>query len=218
MTGLESVAAVTAICLGFAFVHSILVTKPVKVFASRLFGESFVKTWYRFLFTVVSVVTLAITVALIMTIPDAPVYKPPLLLVMAMRCVQLAAVIFASRAFKALDFMEFIGVSQVLRAISGQKSARDMDLEGMTKTQLVTTGVYGVVRHPLYFAGIVIMTFSPTLTRNWITVSVLSDLYFIFGALIEERRYIKYYGDEYLRYMKEVPRLLPRVRLFQKRF
>ena len=218
MTGAESMAAVTAICLGFASVHSTLVTKPVKVFASRLFGESFVRTWYRFLFIVVSVVTLAITVALIRAVPDVTVFHPPLSLVIAMRCVQLAAVVFASRAFKALDFLEFIGISQALRAISGQTSAGDMDMEGMTKTQLVTTGVYGVVRHPLYFAGIVIMTFSPTLTRNWITVSVLSDLYFIFGAFIEERRYIRDFGEEYLRYMKEVPRLLPRVRLFRKRF
>jgi len=215
VNGVESVAAVTAICLGFAFVHSILVTKPLKVFASRLFGEGFVKTWYRFLFTVISVVTVAITVALIMAVPDATVFHPPLSLVIAMRCIQLAAVVFALIAFKALDLIEFIGISQVLRRITGQKPAGD--LEGMTQTQLVKTGVYGVVRHPLYFVGIVIMTFSPTFTRNWITVSVLSDLYFIFGAFIEERRYISYFGEEYLLYMKEVPRLLPRVRLFQKR-
>lgn len=218
MTGAESVASVIAICMAFAFIHSILVTKTLKVFASRLFGEGFVRSWYRFLYIVVSVVTLAITVTLILSVPDAPVYNPPLLLVIAMRCVQLAAVIFASSAFKALDFMEFIGVSQALQAISGQKSDGGMakDIEGITQTQLVKTGVYGVVRHPLYSAGIIIMTFSPTFTRTWITVSVLADLYFIFGAFIEEKRYIRQFGEEYLLYMQEVPRLLPRIRLFRK--
>lgn len=88
-------------------------------------------------------------------------------------------------------------------------------MEGITQTRLVKSGVYGIVRHPLYLAGIVVMTFSPTLTRNRITVSILADLYFVFGAFIEERRYIRYFGREYLDYMKEVPRLLPGKKLFR---
>jgi protein-S-isoprenylcysteine O-methyltransferase Ste14 len=40
-------------------------------------------------------------------------------------------------------------------------------------------------------------------------VSLLVDAYFVFGALIEERRNIRRFGEEYRRYMKEVPLLMP---------
>lgn len=213
MTGPEAVATVSAICLAFGFVHSILVTRPVKVFFSNLFGEGFVRTWYRFLYTCFSVVTLIAAVAAVRMVPDAPVYEPSQLLVIIMRFIQLAAVIFAAQAFNGIDAIEFLGVRQAMRGVSGRGGSGDM--EGITQTRLVKSGVYGIVRHPLYLAGIVVMTFSPTLTRNRITVSILADLYFVFGAFIEERRYIRYFGREYLDYMKEVPRLLPGKKLFR---
>ena len=61
------------------------------------------------------------------------------------------------------------------------------DAEGITQTRLVKTGVYSLVRHPLYLAGIIIFTFEPNITRNWLAVSILADIYFIFGAFMEEK-------------------------------
>jgi len=48
-------------------------------------------------------------------------------------------------------------------------------LEGLTQEELVTTGVYGIVRHPLYVASIIIFTFSPNITVNGLTITVLAD-------------------------------------------
>jgi protein-S-isoprenylcysteine O-methyltransferase Ste14 len=73
------------------------------------------------------------------------------------------------------------------------------------------TGVYGIVRHPLYLAGIIVFTFNPHVTINSLTTAVLADLYFLFGMVIEERRLVEIFGDEYRKYRERVPRMIPRL-------
>jgi protein-S-isoprenylcysteine O-methyltransferase Ste14 len=62
-------------------------------------------------------------------------------------------------------------------------------------------------------AGLIIFTFSPYITVNGLVITVLADLYFIFGMFIEERRFIRIFGDQYREYMKKVPRMVPRIRV-----
>ncbi len=121
---------------------------------------------------------------------------------------QLAGVAIGAAAFRKMRVGEFLGLAQAARYLKGKEP--EGDEEGL-KQSLVTSGIYSVVRHPQYLAGIIVFTFNPYLTRNWLTVSVLADLYFVAGALLEERRLIRRFGDEYLRYMRRVPRLLPRI-------
>ena len=75
--------------------------------------------------------------------------------------------------------------------------------------QFITTGCYGIVRHPLYLLSILFMVLNPVITTRWITLTIFSTLYFIFGALLEERRMVKLYGIAYTTYQQDVPFLLP---------
>jgi protein-S-isoprenylcysteine O-methyltransferase Ste14 len=100
-----------------------------------------------------------------------------------------------------------MGFKQVWRYLTRGEVAGGM--EGLTDKKLVTTGVYGIVRHPMYLAGIIIFTFNPNITINNLLITVLADLYFLFGVLIEERRFLKIFGEEYRTYMQHVPRLMP---------
>ena len=79
-----------------------------------------------------------------------------------------------------MDAAEFLGLRQVGRYLfRGEISG---NAEGMSEKGLVTTGVYGIVRHPMYLAGIVIFTLEPTITRNGALITVLADLYFLIGC------------------------------------
>ena len=60
-------------------------------------------------------------------------------------------------------------------------------------------------------AGIIIFTFSPHLTVNGLTITILADLYFLFGMFIEERRFLKIFGEQYREYMTKVPRMVPHI-------
>jgi methanethiol S-methyltransferase len=46
-------------------------------------------------------------------------------------------------------------------------------------------------------------------------LTLLSTTYFIIGAIIEERRLLGEFGDEYLRYQRKVPFMIPVLRLFR---
>jgi protein-S-isoprenylcysteine O-methyltransferase Ste14 len=159
----------------------------------------------------VSFITGAIAIYLIWQVPDRALWEGPLWFRWILHLIQLAGLAFGALAFEYLDTGEFMGFKQVWRYLTRREVAGN--IEGLTQKELVTTGVYGIVRHPMYLAGIIIFTFNPNITVNGITITVLADLYFLFGMFIEERRFLRIFGDQYREYMRRVPRLIPKLRL-----
>ena len=74
---------------------------------------------------------------------------------------------------------------------------------------LVTIGCYAIVRHPLYLLSSIFMILNPVMSAQWLLLTTLSAIYFTSGALIEERRLVARFGDEYLRYQQRVPFMIP---------
>lgn len=78
--------------------------------------------------------------------------------------------------------------------------------------ELITTGIYARVRHPLYTATILIVIgfviFTPSYTNVVHAICVL--LYVMIGALFEERRLEQLFGNAYTTYKKKTPFLIPR--------
>jgi len=201
--------SIILIFLAFALTHSITVTLWFKDLCRRVFGETFMRIWYRFLYTGVSGLTVFVAVYLIGQVPDRVLWQGPLWFRMIMYTIQSTGFVFGAQAFRYLDKWEFMGFLQVWRYVTKGEIAGNS--EGMTEKDLVTTGVYGIVRHPLYVAGLVIFTFSPHITVNGLAVTILADLYFLFGMFIEERRFLRMFGDQYQEYMQKVPRMVPRI-------
>ena len=206
---LEPVTRIFLVFFPFALLHSVTVSHRFKDLCTRAFGRTFMAVWYRFLYTLVSIVTVAIAFKLMRQVPDRHLWTAPAVLLWPMYGLQAGAAVFGAMVFQHLDGLEFLGVKQIWRyLVNGEVGG---NLEGLTLQGLITTGVYGIVRHPLYVAGIVFVTFSPHVTVNGLTFTVLADLYFLFGMFIEERRFVKIFGDEYREYMKQVPRMVPRI-------
>ena len=210
MSSIDAVGLVTAVFLAFGLIHSLCVTGFVKELIRKTLGDIFVKAFYRLIYTAFSAITTAGAAWLVLQIPDITLWRAPLWPMMLMRLIQAGAFVFGALSFRAISPMEFVGVSQAWRYITKHHVAGD--IEGMTGKGLVTTGVYSIVRHPLYLAGVIIFTSQPVITRNWLAVQVLADVYFIYGALVEEKRLLKRFGEEYRQYMKRVPRFLPRLK------
>lgn len=195
------------IFLVFAFIHSITVTRWFKHLCKKLFGDLFMRVWYRALYNAVSFLTVLIALHFIAQVPDHILWTAPLWLQWSLRVIQLTGLVFGALAFEHLDGAEFMGFRQVWRYLTRREVAGN--LEGLTQKELVTSGVYGIVRHPMYLAGIVIFTFNPHITVNDLTIAALADLYFFFGMFIEERRFLRIFGDQYRDYMRRVPGLVP---------
>ena len=82
------------------------------------------------------------------------------------------------------------------------------------KGELVTTGIYGYVRHPQYL-GILLLTFGMNI--QWLTIPtlllwpVLVTLYYRL-AKEEAKEMEEKFGGEYLKYKQMVPMFIPRLR------
>lgn len=74
---------------------------------------------------------------------------------------------------------------------------------------LATKGWYGIVRHPLYLLSILFMFMNPVMTVRWMLLACMGTLYFMIGALIEEMRLQKEFGEAYIRYREQVPFIVP---------
>ena len=92
----------------------------------------------------------------------------------------------------------------VFRKIGGVKKGSSY----VKTTKMVTTGIYSIVRHPQYLAGIFLSLAFMLISQHWIVV-VLGIPFMIIlyiGGIDEDRALIKKFGKEYEDYMKSVPR------------
>ncbi|WP_407393114.1 methyltransferase family protein [Methanobrevibacter sp.] len=80
--------------------------------------------------------------------------------------------------------------------------------------QLVTTGIYSIVRHPIYAAFLYAITGFIVMANNLILL-ILPVIHLLILTLAmkrtEEKWLIDEYGDDYLNYSKKVNRFIPKV-------
>ncbi|WKV13290.1 isoprenylcysteine carboxylmethyltransferase family protein [Marivirga harenae] len=104
--------------------------------------------------------------------------------------------LLAKLAFKPISFSEFLGI------------------KSETNQKLITHGIYGRMRHPLYTAlilGIVgFVVFSPTYTN--LLHAICISFYLFIGIHYEERRLIAHFGKKYEDYKSKTPMLFPTFR------
>ena len=189
--------------LAFALLHSIGVSGSFKAFMARSVGGTWMRAYYRLSYTVFAILTTVVAAFVILLQSDVPVYRPPQVIIRLMQGVQFLSLIIFCLGFRPFDLGYFTGIKQTVGYLrTGQVNG---DIEGMTEEGLITTGVYGLVRHPMYLAGIMLFAFEPHFTAKSIVLRVLAIGYFIWGSLIEERRFTKRCGDIYQKYRKDVP-------------
>lgn len=76
--------------------------------------------------------------------------------------------------------------------------------------ELVTTGPYRTIRHPIY-TGIILGNIGTTMAVNlyWLAAVILAGAYFIYSATQEERYLAEEFPDTYPAYKKSTRMLIP---------
>jgi protein-S-isoprenylcysteine O-methyltransferase Ste14 len=85
-------------------------------------------------------------------------------------------------------------------------------LEIRDKHQLVTNGIYSLVRHPMYLALLVYSAGQMLVLPNWIVgpaYGVAMALVFALRLRPEEQMMLEEFGDEYRAYVRRTKRLIP---------
>jgi protein-S-isoprenylcysteine O-methyltransferase Ste14 len=76
--------------------------------------------------------------------------------------------------------------------------------------ELVTTGPYRFIRHPIY-SGILLAMIGTTIAVSlyWLFAVVILGAYFVYSAVMEERYMAKQFPDEYPQYRHSTKMLIP---------
>ncbi|MBC7876173.1 MAG: isoprenylcysteine carboxylmethyltransferase family protein [Anaerolineales bacterium] len=86
-------------------------------------------------------------------------------------------------------------------------------LEIREKHELITRGIYGIIRHPMYLSQWILAIAQPLLLQNWIAgfTNLLAFIPFYFLRVqAEEKMMLESFGDEYRDYMNKTGSVLPK--------
>ena len=85
-----------------------------------------------------------------------------------------------------------------------------MPMSEKADPELVTTGPYSAIRHPIY-SGIILAMIGTTLAVSlyWLIAVVLVGAYFLYSATMEERYLTEIFPDAYPRYKQSTKMLIP---------
>ncbi len=116
-----------------------------------------------------------------------------------------------ARSSARLDVLDLAGVRPVLNARSLTTPGLQRDQPpGPDHVPLVTTGLYGFVRHPLYFAWTLVVFAAPDMTLTRFTFAAVSTAYIAIAIPFEERALVRRFGMQYNDYQRAVKwRMIP---------
>jgi protein-S-isoprenylcysteine O-methyltransferase Ste14 len=70
-------------------------------------------------------------------------------------------------------------------------------------------GPYLWVRHPLYFFVLVMLWSCPDLSTDRVLFNLLWSIWICIGSVLEEKDLVSDFGEDYIRYQRRVPMLIP---------
>jgi protein-S-isoprenylcysteine O-methyltransferase Ste14 len=110
-------------------------------------------------------------------------------------------IMLASALYVAMRASKVISVSTVA------------DMRTDRLPELITGGLYARIRHPLYLATVLLFGALAVMYPfpRVIVFCLAMIVYTLFGAVLEERKLIAHYGQEYLDYRKQAGFMVPRL-------
>ena len=177
--------------IAFAVCHSVLATPAVQHRFKTLFGRWW--RYYRLGYNLISIIMFGWVMAayggsrIIWLVPG--VWGPlchlaqGVLFLILIRCAAQAGI------------GDFLGFNQIKGRTPGHALIKD--------------SCYARVRHPQYSLAVVFLLLNPVVSINGIMLTLLSAAYFIFGAVVEEKRLVSKFAEEYRRYRESVPMFVP---------
>ncbi|MFA6450785.1 MAG: isoprenylcysteine carboxylmethyltransferase family protein [bacterium] len=184
--------------VAWCFLHSATISITMTDFIKRKAGNAF--RFYRMFFNLFAAATLIPVIHYSSLIKGRPIFAWEGNLIVIHYI--LLAIVFALLGGSLLkyDLLQFIGIRQALKQTPHNAMSESGELD--------TTGILGIVRHPLYLMTIIAL-WSGNLDTKGIMVNTILTIYVLTGTILEERKLIHEFGDKYRAYQKRVPMLIP---------
>jgi methanethiol S-methyltransferase len=192
-------------CAIYGVIHSILASNGFKGLASRRVGQAAYQRFYRLFFVIIGSITALPLFGMLALLPDQRIYTIPAPWVYLTLLIQTAAVVGLLASVLQTGAMAFLGLSQ-LTGINATHSAP-------VPEELVVTGLYRWVRHPLYTASFLVLWLTPVMTWNLLALNIGLSAYMLIGTIFEEHKLVQQFGKGYEEYRKHTPRIVPGIKI-----
>jgi protein-S-isoprenylcysteine O-methyltransferase Ste14 len=184
--------------ISWCALHSALISLTVTETLRHRFPNGF--RYYRLLYNFLAVASLMPVLHYTFSLRGAPIitWSGPWVAVPVL--LASAAIYLLVAGMRRYDLYQFLGLRQI-----GDEKACSLLTDDCS---LDTGGVLSMVRHPWYSAGILIVWARPLDPAAILTNLVVCG-YFVVGALLEERKLMRQFGDQYAAYRRQVSMLFP---------
>lgn len=178
----------------FYFLHSFLASITVKAQVETKLGLG--KRWYRLLYSIGATFHLLLILIHAGGIPEKPILVQTTWVSYLGYMFAAFGTIIVVKAFQHISVAGFIGLKE------------EKDVE---KSDLIISGIYGYVRHPIYSGLILIFLgyffFNPVISSLIHFIGLL--IYLPIGIYLEEQKLTKEFGNAYLKYKRQVSAIIP---------
>ena len=191
--------------LAFGLMHSLTAAAFFKAWIQKMVGEKIYQGWYRAFYNLLSLVAIA-PLFYFLTGDSIVLWHTTGITALLFSLVRIIGLIGGLYAIAQIDWLAFIGIRQIrvyFRNVSYSEK----------KEELVTTGLYKVSRHPLYFFSLLYIWFAPSMSASWFFFSLGATIYFLVGSYLEERKMLGLFGEQYKTYQQDVAWLIPFLKL-----
>ena len=180
--------------------HSLLISSATTSVMQRKLADRY--RYYRLAYNCLAVVTLLPLVVYGNTLKGEPLLSWSGVMVIVQVLLLLSALyLFFAGAIK-YDFDQFLGTAQIRAGHSSTILTGDGRLD--------VSGIHQVTRHPWYFGGLLILwSYQTGIDLQSLLTNIILSFYLIIGAMLEEKKLLKLFGEEYSRYKENVSMLFP---------
>ena len=187
----------------YFILHSILASNWLKRAVKNKSLKSF--PFYRLAYNGIALITLIFVLQFQDSITPTFFFQKTILLQIIGFSITIFGAILGYLAFKNYSTSEFLGLDY------NKPPEENKDI-------LNTSGFNSFVRHPLYFASLLLIWgyFIANPNSNILIMNWVITVYLIIGTKLEEQKLIKEFGQQYKDYINQVPMLLPSIPLLFK--